>query len=89
MKLRSAPPDSANRSTEPMTITKIVGVFALVLAGLWAMPAGAGQSYRLTVDGLACPFCAYGIEKKLGAVNGVEKLDIGHGRGCDLGDHGR
>lgn len=23
----------------------------------------AGPSYRIEVDGLACPFCAYGIEK--------------------------
>lgn len=31
----------------------------------------AGPSYRLKVDGLACPFCAYGIEKKLSSVPGV------------------
>ena len=32
-------------------------------------------SYRLHVDGLACPFCAYGIEKKLGALEGVQSVD--------------
>lgn len=32
--------------------------------------------YQLTVDGLACPFCAYGIEKKLSTVEGVERIDI-------------
>ena len=59
-----------------MKITRMIRVSALLLATLWAMPAWAGEVYRLTVDGLACPFCAYGVEKKLGAVEGVEKLDI-------------
>ena len=27
--------------------------------------------YLLQVDGLACPFCAYGIEKQLGRIDGV------------------
>ena len=34
------------------------------------------QSLSLQVDGLACPFCAYGLEKKLKKVEGVEKLKI-------------
>ena len=32
--------------------------------------------YKLYVDGLACPFCAYGVEKKVGGLDGVEKVDI-------------
>jgi mercuric ion binding protein len=28
------------------------------------------------VDGLSCPFCAYGLEKKLKSIDGVEKLEI-------------
>lgn len=51
-------------------------VFALLLAALWAMPVWAGEVYRLYVDGLACPFCAYGVEKKVGNVEGVEKVEI-------------
>lgn len=35
----------------------------------------AGPSYRIEVAGLACPFCAYGIEKKLNAVQGVERVE--------------
>lgn len=51
-------------------------VFALLLAGWVATAAlAAGPSYRLKVDGLACPFCAYGVEKKLGALDGVERLE--------------
>ena len=30
--------------------------------------------YRLRVDGLACPFCAYGVEKKLSDRDGVASL---------------
>lgn len=51
-------------------------VFALLLASLWAMPVWAGEVYKLYVDGLACPFCAYGVEKKVGNVEGVEKVEI-------------
>ena len=35
----------------------------------------AGPQYKLKVDGLACPFCAYGIEKKLSEVKGVDNVD--------------
>ena len=28
------------------------------------------------VDGLSCPFCAYGLEKNLKKVTGVERVDI-------------
>ena len=47
---------------------------ALVIA--FAIPAGlavAGDkaAYAIGVDGLSCPFCAYGIEKQLGRIAGV------------------
>ena len=32
--------------------------------------------YSLHVDGLACPFCAYGIEKQLTRIEGVEHIAI-------------
>ncbi|MBI4195070.1 MAG: heavy-metal-associated domain-containing protein [Betaproteobacteria bacterium] len=34
------------------------------------------QGYKLRVDGLACPFCAYGIEKKLSAIKGVQRVEV-------------
>lgn len=46
---------------------------SLVLAAAGAL--AAPLTYQLHVDGLACPFCAYGIEKKLGALDGVERLE--------------
>ncbi len=36
----------------------------------------APARYQLRVDGLACPFCAYGIEKELIRTDGVKMLDI-------------
>lgn len=38
--------------------------------------AFAGQAYRLQVDGLACPFCAYGIEKQLTSLQGVQDVVV-------------
>lgn len=48
-----------------------------MLAVVWLATAAlaAGPSYRIEVAGLACPFCAYGIEKKLNAIDGVERLE--------------
>lgn len=36
----------------------------------------AGLQYTMRVDGLACPYCAYGVEKKLKQIDGVEKVDV-------------
>ncbi len=44
------------------------------------IPAGAAvaasPAYKLRVDGLACPFCAYGIEKQLSKLEGVARVDV-------------
>lgn len=51
-------------------------VLALLVAVSTATAAlAAGPGYRIEVAGLACPFCAYGIEKKLGAIDGVEHVE--------------
>lgn len=52
-------------------------VACFLLLGL-AMAAWAGQGklVKVRVDGLSCPFCAYGLEKKLKKIDGVEKLEI-------------
>ncbi len=34
-----------------------------------------GNQYALAVDGLACSFCAYGVEKTLSAIEGVESVE--------------
>lgn len=56
---------------------------SLLLAGLIFSVAAlaADNQYVLGVKGLACPFCAYGIEKHLNKVDGVTdiQVDIGDG----------
>lgn len=49
----------------------IASSLVLMATGVVAAP----PTYQLHVDGLACPFCAYGIEKKLGALEGVQGLE--------------
>ncbi len=52
-------------------------IASMMLSVLWSTAAfAAGTQYYLRVDGLACPYCAYGIEKKLKAIEGVGKIDV-------------
>ena len=53
----------------------IIGT-ALAVSLMSGTPAMADQTYKLKIDGLACPYCAYGAEKKLKAVSGVKKVKI-------------
>ena len=46
----------------------------LLASGVQAWAAGA--VHRFQVDGLACPFCSYGIEKQLQAIPGVKEVSI-------------
>jgi len=60
-------------------LQRTVLIFCLALMSAHAF--AASPAYRLRVDGLACPFCAYGIEKKLNAVKGVQRIDVDIGAG--------
>ena len=51
-------------------------VLAAVLRTCAVQAQDAAPVYTIQVDGLACPFCAYGIEKQLGAIEGVESIEI-------------
>lgn len=53
----------------------------LILLFLASAPWAGGTRYEMRVDGLACPFCAYGVEKKLKAIEGTRNIEV------DL-DHG-
>lgn len=49
----------------------------MVLGLIMSLPTfGAGTLYEIRADGLACPYCAYGIEKRLKQINGVESVDV-------------
>ncbi len=60
-------------------------IFCLALL-LWAnVSSSNGQEpevlYSVGVDGLACPFCSYGIEKQLQKLDGVERVETDIKRG--------
>jgi len=58
-------------------MTRILRTAIFALALLLPATAFAAQTqYQLQVDGLACPFCAYGIEKELTRTEGLESIDI-------------
>ncbi len=55
----------------------------IVFMALFVLTMGAMQTataattvYSIRVDGLACPYCAYGIEKKLNELEGVKFIDM-------------
>ncbi len=56
----------------PTTLVLTLGTLA------WSLPAVADTEYHMRVDGLACAYCAYGIEKKFKQIDGVahDSLDI-------------
>ena len=55
-------------------VIKVMVVMAVV--SLTAGSAMAQTKYVIGVDGLSCPFCAYGLEKKLRKVKDVESVNI-------------
>lgn len=65
-------------------IPRSLRVFFFVLLGLAAAAAPGSDAakaaegaatYALRVDGLACPFCVYGLEKKLRSLPDVERVE--------------
>jgi len=52
----------------------VVIVAALFFFTLWT--EAQIRAVTVSVDGMACPFCAYGVEKKLKRVVGVESITI-------------
>jgi len=63
-------------------------LFILLFIGLSALTVNAQNddaqlqgTVKVEVDGLACPYCAYGLEKNLKKVEGVEtiKIDVENG----------
>jgi len=60
-------------------MVKILKGIALAVALTFMSATSAfanSHQYKLYVDGLACPFCAYGVEKQVGSLDNVESLDI-------------
>lgn len=49
-------------------------IFLLILGLATPGAAWADLHYTIQVDGLACPFCAFGIEKRFRQIDGVKKV---------------
>lgn len=41
----------------------------------------AARTVAVQVEGLACPFCVYGLERQFGRLKGVERADVDLGEG--------
>lgn len=52
----------------------------IVAFTLWITAVAAQEpahpTYEIQVNGLSCPFCAYGIEKQFTALEGVEEIAL-------------
>lgn len=59
------------------TRSLVLGLSLVVASAVYAGP----RTYRIEVAGLACPFCAYGLEKRLKKVDGVKKIETDIGTG--------
>lgn len=56
----------------PAPVRALFLIVVILLAAPGTVSAEANSAvYVLQADGLACPFCAYGIEKQLGRIEGV------------------
>ena len=62
--------------------TRIASLFVALLMTAALAPHAQAQNkienpdVTIAVNGLACPFCAYGLEKKLKKLDGVEALTV-------------
>ncbi len=57
---------------------------AMVALAVIFLVTGAGLAetkYVIGVDGVSCPFCAYGLEKRLKKVENVESISIDMNKG--------
>ena len=53
---------------------KNVFIFVFTLCLISTSYAG-NTEYQLGVDGVACPFCVYGIEKQLSKLEGIDRIE--------------
>ena len=56
---------------------KIKYMVLIIIAFLSATSAHAAiSSLTVTVEGMACPFCAFGVEKRINKVKGVNSVNV-------------
>ena len=54
----------------------LLALFVAVTLSWSAAVLAGSHVYKLHVDGLACPFCAYGVEKQVGGLDNVKSAEI-------------
>ncbi len=65
----------------PRQISKRLSIMATVLvvlgSSMLAQEADTSRIYiKMEIHGLACPYCAFGMEKELKRISGVENVEI-------------
>lgn len=68
--------DMKTRATQRAITMIATSVLAVVFLGAAEPALAAIDHYEVQVDGLACPFCAYGLEKKLKKLPGATNVRI-------------
>lgn len=78
MRLRMpfAPPPCPSRIVSAAALA--VAVVALLAAPLWGWQADSGGPKQavISVQGMQCPFCAYGIRKHLAKLPGARQVEV-------------
>lgn len=54
----------------------VIKISVILLAVAVSTSLAQSNEVKIRVDGLSCPFCAYGLEKKLNEIQGVENINI-------------
>lgn len=71
---RTNPKEVQRRDDAPNRVPCLILLLTtlLVTTAVWAQ----GLVYQVGVDGLSCPFCAYGIEKQLNKLQGTKQVEV-------------
>ncbi|MDA7502019.1 heavy-metal-associated domain-containing protein [Chitinophagales bacterium] len=60
-----------------MTINKfILSLLFLLPLGLLTAQENSGDHFTIQVNGLGCPYCAFGLEKKISKLEGIDNFKI-------------
>lgn len=69
---------SQHRFVLVSTAALVVALVTLLATPLWGWQADSGESKQavISVQGMQCPFCAYGIRKHLTKLPGARKVEV-------------
>lgn len=59
-----------------VTVALLVGLGVALPSAAAAQAASPGDSLRLTVDGMVCSLCAFGVERRLGKLDQVTEVRV-------------